>query len=189
MPPAPRLYFDLVDPLSYLVERELGSLETGALVERVPFELRPPPRPLVLIDDDTLAERWAAARSLAARAGLALSPPRLVPWSRKAHELVALAAAHGVADLVRRAAFDAYMLGGQDIGRVDVLVEIAREAGLDRTEAKAVLDVDRHEEDVLAARRRATADRVEDAPVLVGRSGRLEGFHNREALRTFLADS
>jgi predicted DsbA family dithiol-disulfide isomerase len=184
------LYFDFVDPLSYLLELELGALEASGVTapERRAFELRPPPTPLVLVDDEALADRWSLAGEIAPELGVDFAPPRLVPWSRKAHELHLLAAAHDLEAVVRRSIFEAYLLRGLDIGRVDVLVDLGRAAGLDRTDTKAVLDVDRHEADVATARAEAERLGVETAPLLVRESVRLQGFHNRTTLGTFLRD-
>jgi predicted DsbA family dithiol-disulfide isomerase len=188
-PPA-AFYFDFIDPLSYLFEIELGSVvgPTDERVARIGFEIRPPPTPLTDIDDPAIASRWDVGRVVADELGLSLSPPRLVPWSRKAHELHLYAASRDLGPNIRAAVFDAYFVAGHDIGRIDVLVEVGRSAGLDVTETKAVLDVDRFEADVTAARDRAASAGVGDAPVLVLGAARLEGFHNRSTLGTFLRD-
>jgi predicted DsbA family dithiol-disulfide isomerase len=94
----------------------------------------------------------------------------------------------GVGDAVRAAVFDAYFEGGRDIGRVDVLVEIASFAGLDRTETKAVLDVDRHEADVTAKRLEAQALGVTDVPALSVDGRLVEGFPDLTGLGTLLPD-
>jgi predicted DsbA family dithiol-disulfide isomerase len=159
-------------------EEELPDME--------PFELRPPPEPLVEVTDPSLSDRWSEARRLGDESGVSFAPPRLVPWSRKAHELHLLAREHGVAHEVRLAVYEAYLLEGRDIGRVDVLVELATAAGLDRTETKAVLDVDRLEADVAEIRKRALEAGVTGPPELVVGPARLRGFHNGPTLRTFL---
>jgi predicted DsbA family dithiol-disulfide isomerase len=183
------LYFDFADPISYLVERELldvvGDAEPPSFE---PFEIRPPPSPLVAVDDPSLRPRWALAREITESETISLSPPELVPWSRKAHELHLLARDLDLDRAVRAAIHEAYLLEGRDIGRVDVLVELAVELGMDRTKTKAVLDVDRHQPEVLEARARAGQSGVTDAPTLVTPSGRLQGFHNASTLRTFLRD-
>ncbi|NNF13508.1 MAG: hypothetical protein HKN72_09800 [Gemmatimonadetes bacterium] len=187
----PTLFYDFVDPLSYLLVREIDVLVgEGSRAEDLltwhPLELRPPPTPLVTLDDESLAERWTQARSLAGRLGVTFAPPELVPWTRKAHEFVCYAAEHDVSDEARRSLFDAYLLDGGDIGRVDVLVGIAVDLGLDRTEAKAVLDVDRHEADVATLRDEAEARAVTVTPTLAYGDQRLEGFHNRDGIGTLL---
>lgn len=189
--PTATLYYDFIDPLSYLVVRELD--ETAAegraaeeLVDWHPFELRPPPTPLVTADDESLASRWSEARLWGEERGIVFAPPRLVPWTRKAHELVLHAGEHGAAHQIRRRLFEAYLMEGVDIGRVDVLVGLAVDLGLDRTETKAVLDVDRHLDGVVSLREEAGAAGVTVAPTLVFEGRRLEGFHNRDRIGTLL---
>ena len=118
--------------------------------------------------------------------GISFTPPDLVPWTRKAHELALFAQESGVGDVVRTRIFETYLLEGGDIGRVDVLVELGRQAGLDATETKAVLDVDRYEAAVVEARGSAEELGISDTPTLVVEERRLRGFHNRTTLGTFL---
>lgn len=203
------VYFDFIDPVSYLLARELAALGADVVAGLAwhPFELRPPPTPLVTIDDASLAGRWREARERARAFGVIFDPPELVPWTRKAHELVlhagdhdaedavhdaedavhdADAAVRDVQDAVRRRIFEAYLLEGRDIGRVDVLVALAVDLGLDRTETKAVLDVDTHQATVASLRAEAADRGVTDTPTVVQGGKRLEGFHNRDALGTLL---
>ena len=189
------IWFDFVDPASVLLLLEIqAAREEGSSWAREsqirwrPYEVRPPPTPLVGIDDDAVAPLWEAARSEAVDTGVELAPPTLVPWTRKAHELVAHAAAQDTSstDALRLTIARAYALEGRDIGRVDVLVEIALEHGLDRTETKAVLDVDRYEADVAAAAAEAAKAHVTRTPTIIAGAKRLEGFHNRTALSTLL---
>jgi predicted DsbA family dithiol-disulfide isomerase len=189
--PLATLYFDFPDPLSWLVELELQALPdgVGARVARAAYELRPPPAPLTVPGDAELAARWSAARRAADDLGIQLDQPALVPWSRKAHELHLYAATKDVAAEVRTGVFRAFFEDGRDIGRVDVLVEVGRAAGLDLTETKAVLDVDRFAGEVAAGRAHATARAVTDTPELVRDGARLQGFHNRAVLGTFLRES
>jgi predicted DsbA family dithiol-disulfide isomerase len=146
-----RFYFDFVDPLSYLQEIELAGLGAVGSIEPIGFELAPPPAPLTSVADERWQRRYAEARTLPAADGVTLAPPPLVPWTRKAHELHLLARESGRADEVRRAIFEAYFGRGEDIGRVDRLVEVAAGLGLDRTTVKAALDVDRFDEEVAQA--------------------------------------
>lgn len=184
-----RFHHDLADPLSYLTELELRATEAevGVEVTRVPLELRPPPEPLVDVAGPRWTERIHTAAATAAQLGVLVRAPTLVPWTRKAHELVLHAEQSQRADEARLAIYRALFERGEDIGRVDVLVELAAAVGLDRTEAKAVLDVDRYAEEVGRALAEARAGGLAEPPVLRSGEARLEGFHNRDALRTFLA--
>jgi predicted DsbA family dithiol-disulfide isomerase len=109
-----------------------------------------------------------------------------VPWTRKAHELVLYAAEHGRGDEVHRAIFRAAFELGRDIGRIDLLVGIARDAGLDPMEASTVLGVDKFAAAVEASRSTALSLGVVGPPTLLAHGELLRGFHNREDLRTFL---
>jgi predicted DsbA family dithiol-disulfide isomerase len=186
--PGARFYFDFVDPLSYLLELELRAIEpvVPIRVERVGFELVPPPGPLSALENPRWAARWTDARPLAEAAGVRLGPPRLVPWTRKAHELHLLAREHGKADEARLAIFTAYFQHGDDIGRVDRLVAIASACGLDAAATRTVLGVDHHEEDVVAVRNAAAAAGVTDVPAILVHGGLVRGFHNRADLGTLL---
>lgn len=189
----PVLYFDFVDPVSYLLDAEVTGAEAAldVRVARVGVEISPPPYPLGAPGDDVWGPRWSEAAQVAAGLGRSLSTPPLVPWSRKAHELVEHAsetAEDRVAEL-REAIFRAYFEEGRDIGRVDVLVGLAHAIGLDRTETKAVLDVDRFGDTVARRREEAVGAGLRVIPTLEAGDRRLEGFHNGASLRTFLGGS
>ncbi len=186
--PPDRFYFDYVDPLSYLMEIELGEAEErlGLGVARTPFELRPPPEPMLDAGDRAWQARWEAAARQAGPGGLQIGPPRLVPWTRKAHELVLYAGEHDLGARAHHSLFDRVLRDGADVGRIDVLVELAVELGLDRTDTKASLDVDRHAAAVVRARQDGIEAGVLAPPALVGPHGAVEGFRNaREIVKFF----
>jgi predicted DsbA family dithiol-disulfide isomerase len=185
----PLLFFDYIDPLSYLLQRELSGLLPELAVaplRRVPLEIRPPSEPMLDPEGGEWTVRWNTSCALATERGIHLHDPAIVPWTRKAHELVLHADPKGLGDKAHMALFDAFFVEGRDIGRVDVLVEIARNLGLDPTEAKAVLDVDRYSEEVSAFGDRARALGIDAPPAFSFGEGTLQGFHNRDTLRTFL---
>jgi 2-hydroxychromene-2-carboxylate isomerase len=188
-PPSPVLpvfWYDYVDPASYLVERILGELQEFEVVRR-PVEVVPPGRPVVPPEDPGWLEHLAAMTGVAAALGIELAPPPVVPWSRKAHELAFHAREQGCFAPIHRAIFDGYFLDGQDIGRVDVLVELAARAGLDRTASRVVLDVDRFAAAITAERAAAQAAEIHGVPALEWGARRLTGFHGPGEIRTFLS--
>lgn len=184
-----RLYVDYIDPGSYLMDRRVRRAAEAAGVgfRTVPWEVRRPPEPLLDPDDPAWVAYW---RDMASRAGELLSPepPGLVPWTRKAHELGLFAREKGCFDTVHASLFRAFLREGRDIGRVDVLVELGREAGLDLTEMKAVLDVDRFTRVLDEVREASATPGVRGVPTLVCGGEILEGIHDDEALERFLAD-
>ncbi|MHC4924948.1 MAG: DsbA family oxidoreductase [Planctomycetota bacterium] len=186
--PAARFYFDYVDPVSYLVELELREAEaaTGVGVERVPFELRSPPHDMIDPEDPAWLERVDTAHRLATGLGLEIAQQALVPWTRKAHEFVRHAETHEVGRQAHDLLFEAVFTEKLDLGRVDVLVGLAVRLGLEASGSKAVLDVDRYTHEIEEARASATAAQVLHTPTLLAGGERLEGFHNRGVLGTFL---
>ena len=135
------LFSDFTCPFSYVTEAALWRVEDegGAAVEYRAFELYPAPARLPLGGPAAEVE---AARPLADVLGLEMRPPTIAARTRKAHELARFGAAKGIGRPLRAALFAAYFGEGRDIGRIDVLVEIAAALGLDRTETRVVLDVD-----------------------------------------------
>lgn len=187
-PSAPRFWLDVVDPLSFVMEDELRALEAEGLdpVARGFLELRPPPAELVDPEGRAWGARWEAAAEVAARRGVALAEQDFVPWSRKAHELLLHAREVEREAEVRAVLLRAFHVEGRDLGRVDVLVALAAELGLDRTRTKAVLDVDRHAAAAVESAVEARALGASAPPALWTGSRLVEGFHDRDALRTLL---
>ena len=184
-PPSVTFWFDYVDPASYLVDRMLRELPGSAVALR-PLEIVPPERPVVPPGDPGWLDHLGAMAREGEAMGLVLQPPPVIPWTRKAHELAFHAREEGCFGPIHRAIFDGYFLGGLDIGRVDVLVELAADAGLDRTATRVVLDVDRFTEAVRSERASAAGTGIDGIPALVRGGERLVGFHVRERIQAFL---
>ena len=180
-------HFDYVDPACRLLDEALIALApAGMRLTRRPFELRPPP----LLPIDPESEAWRArcdgVRAAARDYGLRVSMPRWTPWSRKAHELFLHARAKGCCEAVHAALFRSFFEKKADIGRVDVLVALAEEQGLDASETRAVLDVDRYAAQVGEMRDAALRDGVRGPPTLEMGDRRLDGLPDRRGLLRFL---
>jgi predicted DsbA family dithiol-disulfide isomerase len=179
------VFSDFVCPFSYLAEPALERLRAeGVTVAYRAFELRPYPAPLPDPADPGAAAAWTAAVApLAERLGIEIRRPPLQPRSRKAHELAAFAAEKGCRDEVRRALYRAHFVEGRDIGRIDVLVELAAGAGLDASEAKVVLDLDSYAAGVVAAQQEAWEREIVGVPSFVAGTRLLVGWHDYRDLR------
>ena len=139
------VFADYACPFCYLAEVALAQLRAdGYTIERRALELRPAPAPLPDLRAQRYRSGWeAAVQPLADRLGLEMRfPPRPVR-TRKAHEAAAFARSRDRLDVMDVAIYRAYFVGGRDIGRIDVLVAIGEEVGLDPVELKVELDVDR----------------------------------------------
>lgn len=176
-------YFDFVDPASYLAAQVVRDAGAAAAVEWRGFELRVPPQPLLNPTETAWADRQSRVLAYAEAAGVPMATPAFVPWTRKAHELAEFAASKGRRAEAVQALFRAHFVGRRDVGRIDVLAEIAAEAGLDGAEARTVLGVDRYAGAVAEARALAQARGVEGVPVLAFGGRRLAGLRSPGEIR------
>jgi predicted DsbA family dithiol-disulfide isomerase len=183
------VYTDYVAPACYLAEPVLDRLrhEHGIEIAYRPFELFP--APLAPPDFSAVHEiaAWAEViEPLARRLGVRLTRPRRGVRTRKAHEAVWFARAHDAGDALHRALFAAYFGDGLDIGRVDVLVRLGEDVGLDRTALRVALDLDTHADAVAAAREKALRAGITGAPAFVAARRTLVGWHDAETLLGWL---
>lgn len=160
------VFSDFTCPFSHVTEAALRRLHGEGLAapRYAAFELYPAPAPLPAAPDEG---DLALARPLADELGVALAPPAVTPRTRKAHEAAKAADAHGAGPAMREAIFAAHFRDGRDIGRIDVLVELGAALGLDATELKVVLDVDRFGAAVSADRALAARLGIAAVPALV----------------------
>lgn len=187
-----KLHFDYIDPASWVMYQRLRALlgDSFAEVALVPHEVRTPRDPPLDPGAQPWTDYWKAMAALAPSEMARMTPPIRLPHTRKAHELVSHAresgARGGSPDGLHSAIFSAALEAGRDIGRVDLLVQLAVEAGLDRSEARAVLDVDRYTEEVERIRTASLDTGVVGVPTLVRGVAVLEGVHDSEAIRAFV---
>lgn len=167
-------HFDFVDPGSYVVSHMIDRAGAEESFDWLGLELRPPPVPMIDSQSSAWRSRHSDALSFSRPLGLAMSEPEFVPWTRKAHELCELARDRDCFHPVRRALFRAHFIDRTDIGRIDLLTELAHDAGIDRNEARAVLDVDRYAETILRNRKSAREREIVTVPTVVTAAGRLD---------------
>lgn len=188
------IWSDIACPWCYIGKRHLEqALDKFAhkrdveIVWRA-FELDPS-APRVRDTSQTYAERIAkkygtpAAQAqgmidrmvdTAAADGLELRFDRIRPGNTfDAHRLLHLAHERGVQDALKERMLRAYLTEGQAIGEPDVLVGLARDAGLDEPEARALLDGDRYASEVRQDEALARELGISGVPffVLAGRLG------------------
>jgi predicted DsbA family dithiol-disulfide isomerase len=145
------VFADYVCPFCYLAESALAQLDAaGAVtVETAAFELRPAGTVLPSVDEPWMREAWVrTVEPLAVEMNVEMTYPPLVARTRKAHEAAAYAEAQGAGAAMRQAIYRAYWRQGRDIGRIDVLMELARDIGLEPAGMKVALDIDQWTERV-----------------------------------------
>lgn len=109
------------------------------LAPDTPPEGRPYPYP-----PEVRKQRSAPMREMAAEVGLTIVDRDWVSNSRPTLEAAEYAREKGLFDRFHRAVFDAYFAEGRDIGKRDVLGEIAASVGLDAAGLNTALEVGRY---------------------------------------------
>ena len=185
----PTFFFDFVDPGSYLASCVIDDARAEEAVEWRGIEVRPFPGPPLDVREPAWAKYQRTMSEYAEALGVAMATPAMAPWTRKAHELAEHAGRRNCYAAVRRALFRAHFVDRIDIGRVDRLVDVARQEGLDATEAKAALDVDAQADAVDGNRATAEEHGIRDVPVLTAGGGRrLAGFRSPSEIRRWIRD-
>jgi predicted DsbA family dithiol-disulfide isomerase len=159
------LYHDFASAFSRValsVATEVAAA-AGLDLEPIPFEQFPDPVPLPAAADVFHPELLAAA-DLAVARGLVMSLPALVPRTRKAHEAVAHARAHGAAVPMADAIYDALWRRGLDVSRIDVLAGLGADVGLDVGLLHVALGLDTNAPEVARAQALAERDGIEGVP-------------------------
>lgn len=163
------VFADYICPFCRLAEAGVARLRSeGWTVEGAALELRPAGTPLPDPNAAWIENAWKhSVEPLAAEAGVAMKRPSLMTRTRKAHEAAAFARSEGKYAAMNAAIYDAYWSDGRDIGRIDVLVDIGRTAGLDPGALRVALDIDQWTERVEQDEQRAAQLRISGVPAYV----------------------
>jgi predicted DsbA family dithiol-disulfide isomerase len=123
---------------------------------------------------EQIVEMLERVTGVAADAGLAYRFDLLQHTNTvKAHELLHFAKGQGMQTEMAERLMAAYFTEGRHVGRIDDLVELAVEAGLDGEAARVALESGRHLDDVRADQQQAAAYGIQGVPFFVidGRYG------------------
>lgn len=132
------------------------------------FELRPDPVPSLDPAGDYLTRVWRdSVYPLAERLGIVMHLPPIQPRSRRAHEAAKWAQAQDQFDAYNEAVFRAFFERGEDLGNLDVLVNLAGDLGLDDSNLRAALENKQFEPLVLADEHEAADLGVHAVPAFV----------------------
>jgi predicted DsbA family dithiol-disulfide isomerase len=153
----------------------------------MPFELRPAPHATLKPEGDYLQNAWQhSVYPAAERLGLRMKLPTISPqpYTNLAFQGLEFAKDHGKGHEYNDAVFRAFFQQNRDIGRIDVLTDIAKEVGLDAEEFRHALEEETYHDRVhqllQTAYERAGITAV--PTMIVGRH-RLTGLYPPEAIR------
>ena len=163
-------FFDLVCPYSYLESHAVEAAEDARalIVEWLPLELRPAPRPLLEPRGDHLRTDWTQhvyRRALAL--GIEIHLPRFQPRSTLPLATALWAGEQGRLRELRHAFYEAFFCEGEDIATDPEIRRAAERAGLDPDAALAAAYEPARIEQLGEIRRRAEESGVRGVPTLV----------------------
>ena len=175
------VFSDFLCPFCYLAEQPLADAVEGTDMQIAwqPFELRPEPTPTL---------RQDVVYPMAERMGVPIVLPRVSPqpYSRLAFEGFAYAAERGLGQRYTEQIFRAFFVQQRDIGRPEVVSDVAAELGLDADDFRAALDSGRYAPAHQQALRRAHKLEITVVPTFIIESRRLEGMPSAESLHRLL---
>lgn len=156
----------------------------------MPFELRPEPHPTLRPEGDYLRSAWEqSVYPLARRMGVEMHLPVVSPQphTHLAWEGFQFAKERDKGAEYNHRVLVAFFVEGRDIGRPEVLSELAGEVGLDAMEFREALDSRRHREAHRAALRHARELGITGVPAFEIGGRILVGVQSREALEAAIA--
>ncbi len=157
------IYADFIDPFCYIGFHNLrrAAEAAGVVIDWRGFELNPdtPPEGYDLQtapNSDLRPGMWASVRDFAERSGLRFPEPRRAPNTRAAHRLVEMTPKSDVKNPLIERIYQAYFIGQEDIGNMQVLIGLAKEFGVSEEnvlrgleEAPLGADPERHREEAM----------------------------------------
>jgi predicted DsbA family dithiol-disulfide isomerase len=176
-----KVWSDYVCPFCMLAEGPLheATHDLDVEVEWMPYELRPHPTPTLRPEDAYLPAVWArSVYPMARRMGVDITLPTVSPqpYTQPAFEGYQYAAEHGKAAQYTPRVLRAFFQENRDIGRLEVLADIASELGLDKAGFTEALTAGTYTEAHQEALRTAEAYRISVVPtMIIGERHRIEG--------------
>jgi predicted DsbA family dithiol-disulfide isomerase len=169
-----RFFFDAVCPYSYMESHAVEEAEDakGVLVEWLPLELRPAPRPLLEPRGDHLRTDWT--RNVYRRAlalGIEIHLPRYQPRSTLPLAACLFADEQGRLRAFRHALYEAFFCEGEDIATDSELARAAARAGLDPDGTIEGAYAPQRIARLAEIRRLAESSRVRGVPTLLAPDG------------------
>ncbi|MEW9700262.1 DsbA family protein [Paenibacillus sp. SI8] len=140
-----KVYSDYVCPFCLLAEDQLeqAAAERDVIIEYMPFELRPYPKPTLKPEDAYMQTNWAEkVYPLAEQLGIKMVMPPFSPqpYTHLAFEGFQFAKEHGKGKAYNSRMYTAFFQDSLDIGNIDVLTQLAEELGLDGTAFRLALE-------------------------------------------------
>ena len=165
------IFSDYVWPFCWLAEpavSQLASIESRVNIHWTAFELRPHPVPTLDPDGDYLNSAWQEhVYPLAEKMGFTMKQPPVQPRTRLAHAAAKWAADNGRFEAFNIALFKAFFQDGLDIGKLEILAQIAEKLDMDPNALEFEAQMDSYVRKVLHDQERAKQINVRAVPAFV----------------------
>lgn len=192
-----KIYSDYVCPFCYLGEQILEEVikenpDLEVEVEWKPFELRPFPMPTLRPEEEYLPKVWrTSVYPMAENLGVAIKLPRVSPQphTHLAFEGFQYAKEQGKGDAYTIRLFEAFYKENKDIGKIEVLTQLAEEVGLDPRAYKEVLESRKYKEQHENAFQEARDLGIEAVPTFQIGNKLYQGVLSKEQLRQIIQSS
>lgn len=152
----------------------------------MPFELRPYPMETLSPTSGYIQESWQnSVKPLSVRFAVKMKLPAIdpLPHTHLAHEGFQYAKEQNKANEYVDAVFNAYWQDGLDIGKVDILADIAEKVVLNKAEFKEALGSRKYEQAHKQELKHAYEEaRISGVPTFFIGSKRLQGLNSKEVL-------
>ncbi|WP_266204440.1 DsbA family oxidoreductase [Pontibacter kalidii] len=189
-----QVYSDYVCPFCFfgevVLERALKGLQDKVQVEWMPFELRPEPTPTLKPAEDYLQTTWAnAVYPMGEQLQVPIVLPKVSPqpYTHLAFEGYQFAKEQGKGEAYTHRMFTAFFQEEQDIGKVEVLVRLAGEVGLDEQDFREALETRKYEEAHQRELRKAYEEvGVTAVPTFIIGDKKVRGLLREEDLRRLI---
>jgi predicted DsbA family dithiol-disulfide isomerase len=191
------IFSDYVCPWCYLGSGRIAKLQKmfDVRIKFVPFPLHPetPAEGMTLEqlfgargDMDMRKRRNAEMKERMDAEGLPYGDRTHTYNSRLAQELAVWADTQPGGEKIHKLLFQAYFVDNRNIGEIDVLLDVARAAGLDVAEARKALEERRFKDQVDADWERARTYGITGVPTYVANGYGVVGAQPTEVLEEFL---
>lgn len=189
-----KVYSDYVCPFCLLAEQPLEEAIKGkdVEVEWMPFELRPYPNETLLPEGHYLQSTWRqSVYPLAERMGIDIVLPKVSPQphTHLAFEGYQYAKEKGKGNPYNVRMLRAFFQEEQDIGKIDVLTQLAGEIGLDGKEFRQALETRKYKAVHQEALRHAYEEaNITSVPTFVIGDTKIAGIHSKATLEQIIDD-
>ena len=189
-----KIYSDYVCPFCYLGEQILEEVrnenpELELEVEWKPFELRPFPTPTLRPEEEYLPKVWrTSVYPMAEKLGVNIKLPTISPQPHTdlAFEGFQFAKEQGKGDAYTIRLFEAFFKENKDIGKTEVLSQLAQEVGLDQEAFKEALESRRYKEQHEEAFQESLKSGIQAVPTFQIGDKLYQGVIPKEELRELL---